>query len=492
MRLFKLYSSPLELIKVANNTHKHVQEALNISNLSNITSIEEMINMFDDFSDKMCQITDSSECIRRLHFDLKWRGAATKSFEKVSTLMNELNCDKNLIEKFNSLPLYRGNDAEMISVIKSFKMDFDLFSSCTQKDEINQIRFLQSKVNAAEMEYEKMQNIQTLEKMIKARFEMSKALGYKNPTEIVLRDKQLTSSESVLQFLGNLPVNNHETVKKRFLRTNIKAIIDSLIKISKDFFGIEIELEPFTDLGRNLSFQFRVKDEQHNNNVLGNILFDITSRKNKDPHPTHYTIKCRKSSEPACILISIGIEDLENITWYQSSSLFHEFGHALHSVLSETKYQMLSGSRGPVDLAEIPSNFMEIVHETLQNELGKSEFIEIPGDKLRKEELFQLEIAKFDQLIHSVEPGDMNWARDIAHSIKKDSNNFPNWFCTIPHLATYGGTYFSYIYSKLIAESIWKLVRNDKVRGLETFKKEFLCRGGTAQIDFINKINNCP
>ena len=49
------------------------------------------------------------------------------------------------------------------------------------------------------------------------------------------------------------------------------------------------------------------------------------------------TIKCRKGTDqPAVILISIGIEDLERISWHQSSSLFHEYGHALHSVYQRT------------------------------------------------------------------------------------------------------------------------------------------------------------
>ena len=100
---------------------------------------------------------------------------------------------------------------------------------------------------------------------------------------------------------------------------------------------------------------------------------------------------------------------------------------------------MLSGSRGPVDLAEIPSILMEIVHENQLDELGKGEFKQVSGDKIRKEETFQVQVATFDQLIHSLEFGAMNWTRDIANSNSSLSNN---WFCTIPHLVTYGGTYF--------------------------------------------------
>lgn len=42
-----------------------------------------------------------------------------------------------------------------------------------------------------------------------------------------------------------------------------------------------------------------------------------------------------------------------------SRSLLHEFGHVLHSLISETELQHLSGTRGAVDFAEFPSNLFE-------------------------------------------------------------------------------------------------------------------------------------
>lgn len=483
--LLNLYSSPSDLINAAKETQRYVLDALKSARSS---GIEELIGLFDDISDKMCTVTDSAECIRRLHSRDKWRQAADEAFGTVSALMNELNSDRKLIKSFASMPKYDGPDLELAAVIKSFKLDFDLFKSCSDR-EILQLKLLQESVQAAELEYEKRQDIGSLEKMIKLRFGMARGFGFKNPLEIVLRDKQLNSNAAVLLFLkaaaaattSNKMMADYST--RRFVYTNLKSVIDSLVDLSKELFGIDVEIAPFHDLGGRISFQFLIKEA--NGKLLGRVMFDISARINKDPHPTHYTIRCRKGSEqPASILISVGIDDLEKISWHQSSSLFHEYGHALHSVLSETKYQMLSGSRGPVDLAEIPSTLMEIVHQSREDALGNGGCIQVPIERIRREEAFQVEIATFDQLIHSVDPGQANWTRDIANSIQSNPNR-TNWFCTIPHLASYGGTYFSYIYSKNVAETIWNRITKENTLTFDDFKSGFLCRGGTASLSFI-------
>merc|ERR1740121_1802315 len=40
-------------------------------------------------------------------------------------------------------------------------------------------------------------------------------------------------------------------------------------------------------------------------------------------------------------------------------TFMHEIGHAVHSLLSETKFQHLSGTRGTVDFVEFPSHLFE-------------------------------------------------------------------------------------------------------------------------------------
>ncbi len=47
------------------------------------------------------------------------------------------------------------------------------------------------------------------------------------------------------------------------------------------------------------------------------------------------------------------------LTFEEVETLFHEFGHALHGLLSECRYRKLSGTSTPRDFVELPSQIME-------------------------------------------------------------------------------------------------------------------------------------
>ena len=47
------------------------------------------------------------------------------------------------------------------------------------------------------------------------------------------------------------------------------------------------------------------------------------------------------------------------LTWDEVTTMFHEFGHALHGMLSDCKYNTLSGTAVARDFVEMPSQFNE-------------------------------------------------------------------------------------------------------------------------------------
>src|SRR5690606_12051851 len=74
-------------------------------------------------------------------------------------------------------------------------------------------------------------------------------------------------------------------------------------------------------------------------------------KENNKDHRPHISIVCnfvRPSGDTPSLL-----------TFSEVTTLFHEFGHALHGILANTVFESLSGTNVYWDFVELPSQFME-------------------------------------------------------------------------------------------------------------------------------------
>lgn len=71
----------------------------------------------------------------------------------------------------------------------------------------------------------------------------------------------------------------------------------------------------------------------------------------QENHRPHISIVCN-FSRPSGDIPSL-------LTFNEVTTLFHEFGHALHGMMADTKYESLSGTNVYWDFVELPSQFME-------------------------------------------------------------------------------------------------------------------------------------
>lgn len=181
----------------------------------------------------------------------------------------------------------------------------------------------------------------------------------------------------------------------------------------------------------------------------------------------------------------------------EASTLFHEFGHAIHGILANGSYDSLSGTNVPRDFVELPSQMMEnwaFASEVLPTYARHHETGEpIPDElveKLQKIKQFNQGFAKTEYLAASIL--DMKW-----HTLKDTAEKDPLSFETevteqiglIPEIVTrYRTPYFRHIfaggYSAGYYSYIWAEVLD--ADGFEAFEQAGLFDPGLARSYRVN------
>ncbi|KAI5066889.1 hypothetical protein GOP47_0017417 [Adiantum capillus-veneris] len=149
----------------------------------------------------------------------------------------------------------------------------------------------------------------------------------------------------------------------------LNQCIEGLKLITKSLFGAVLEE---VRLARGESWHANVQKFRlyhPSEGDLGHVYMDLYSRPAKFPGSAQFALKGgRRISEdkyqlPVVVVVcnfsrpsSMSYPVLNH---WELETLFHEFGHALHSLLTRAAYQHFSGTRTVLDFVEIPSNLFE-------------------------------------------------------------------------------------------------------------------------------------
>ncbi|TAJ05746.1 M3 family peptidase [Marinilabiliaceae bacterium JC017] len=192
------------------------------------------------------------------------------------------------------------------------------------------------------------------------------------------------------------------------------------------------------------------------------------------------------------------------LSFDEASTLFHEFGHGLHQLLSDNNYYALTGTSVPRDFVELPSQIME--NWAAEPEVMKSYARHfktgeaIPDElitKLKNSGQFNQGFATVEYLAASLL--DMNYhtqneAREI--DVEKFENDYLSSIGLIPEIkARYRSTYFkhiwasgysagyySYIWAGVLDADAFEAFKETSLFDQTTataFRKNILERGGT-------------
>ncbi|MCB0351779.1 MAG: M3 family metallopeptidase, partial [Bdellovibrionales bacterium] len=192
------------------------------------------------------------------------------------------------------------------------------------------------------------------------------------------------------------------------------------------------------------------------------------------------------------------------ITFNEVRTLFHEFGHSLHSLLSKCNYRSLSGTNVYWDFVELPSQIME--NWTLEKE-GLDLFArhyktneKIPSELTQKikdsshflagyASLRQVTFALLDMAYHTTDFRKIQDPVEFENSITDQLRVLPkvdgtNFSCAFTHVFAggYSAAYYSYKWAEVLDADAFELFKENGIFDVDTatkFKENILSRGGT-------------
>ena len=191
------------------------------------------------------------------------------------------------------------------------------------------------------------------------------------------------------------------------------------------------------------------------------------------------------------------------------TTLFHEFGHGLHHMLTETEELGVSGIRGvPWDAVELPSQFMEnfcwqreVIDMIAQHyETGEpipdslyERMLAAKNFQSGMQMLRQIEFALFDIDLHSsdLQESDLgvqqvlDATRDAVAVLRPPAfNRFQNGFSHI-FAGGYAAGYYAYKWAEVLSADAFAAFEEEGVSSHETadrFRREILSVGGSRDI----------
>lgn len=293
---------------------------------------------------------------------------------------------------------------------------------------------------------------------------------------------------------------------------SLGACIEGLSNLFTDLFGIRLREVDDISLGELWCSEVRKLVVEHESEGdLGTIYCDLFERQGKPHHDCHFTVRGGRqlpdgSYQHPVVVLMLNLPPPRGkvpslLSLGAVENLFHEFGHAMHSMLGRTRYQHVTGTRCPTDFAEVPSVLMEYfagdvrVLSRFARHWQTGEMV--PQDDLQQmlnsrrsfaasEIQQQVYYSLVDQAYHGNYPTEGQTTASVANDLQLRYYSLPPvpgtaWQLRFGHFVGYGARYYSYLISRAVAASLWhQYFRDDPFSRSagEKYRSSLLIHGG--------------
>jgi len=395
-------------------------------------------------------------------------------------------------------------------------------------------------------------NARVIEQILRKRHQAARILGFGNFAEYVLQRRMARSCEEVMGFLQELGRAAHPAAAEEFEELRAFAghevsawdVVFYTERLKRQRYDISQEtLRPYFPLPRVLAGLFEVAErlfcvhirersdaplwhpdvrffeiESPGGGLLGRFYLDPYARAHKrggawmNPCVSRKHLAARATLPMAFLVLNVlppGEDRPALLTHRDVLALFHEFGHALHQLLTRVDYPSLASVNGvPQDAVELPSQFMENyawhpqVLERISGHIHTG--APLPDSlqrRLRATRSFhgglqvvrQLELALFDFRLHaeydSARGGRIlevmrEVRRQVAVTPTPEWNRFPMSFRHIIS-SSYAAGYYSYQWAEVLAADAFSAFEENGLFDRATAKRfldAILSRGASRDM----------
>ena len=398
----------------------------------------------------------------------------------------------------------------------------------------------------------KFDNQKIVLEIVNLRYKKATLLGYISYSEYILEERMAKSTKTVMDFLEDLvkkvkpaaikefkvledyakDIDNIERLEKwdtafysemyKKHKFNIdqeelkpyfslQNVLQGAFTVSNKLYGLNFKELPDVDTYNEEVKTYEVTDDK--NNFIALLYTDFHPRKGKrggawmTSYKPQYKYK-NTNERPHISIVCNFTKPTKNkpslLTFYEVTTLFHEFGHALHGILANTTFKSLSGTNVSWDFVELPSQIFEnwcYEKEALNLFAFHYETKKvIPIDLIKKikksanynqasQTLRQLSIGLLDMNWHNINPEEIKDVKKYESKVleKLTFTKELNEVCMstgFSHIfqGGYSAGYYSYKWAEVLDADAFEYFKEQGIfnkKIASKFKNNILSKGGT-------------